>query len=76
MERGRTCDFDSMNNSTLSNKLDADIYQEKRQAAQFAHYGLAASAEALEDAGFKDGKGLEPEMTVCISNRQDMILMS
>ena len=43
---------------------ETDVIQERRQAAKFAHYGLAASAEALEDAGFKDGKGLDPEMMV------------
>ena len=38
--------------------------QEIRQTAKFAQYGLAASAEALKDAGFEDGKGLDPDMTV------------
>jgi hypothetical protein len=46
--------------------METNIYQERRQAAQFAHYALAASAEALEDAGYKDGKGLDCEMTVRI----------
>ena len=42
---------------------------ELRQTAKFAQYGLAASAEALEDAGFKDGTGLDPEMTgVCLGS--------
>ncbi|KAK5078723.1 Mitochondrial beta-keto-acyl synthase [Lithohypha guttulata] len=42
---------------------------EIRQAAKFAQYGLAASAEALRDAGFPDGVGLEPEMTgVCLGS--------
>lgn len=36
---------------------------ELRQTAKFAQYALAASAEALSDAGFQDGKGLDPEMT-------------
>ena len=36
---------------------------EQRQTAKFAQYGLAASAEALSDAGFDEGKGLDPEMT-------------
>lgn len=38
--------------------------QELRQTAKFAQYGLAASAEALKDAGFEDGKGLDVDMTV------------
>ena len=42
---------------------------EAKQAAKFAHYGLAAAAEALEDAGFKDGKGLNCEVTgVCLGS--------
>ncbi|OAP61831.1 beta-ketoacyl-acyl-carrier-protein synthase II [Fonsecaea erecta] len=42
---------------------------ELRQTAKFAQYALAASAEALQDAGFKDGKGLDPEMTgVCLGS--------
>ena len=41
-----------------------DLEQEKRQTALFAQYGLAAAAEALDDAGFKDGNGLTSEMTV------------
>ncbi|KAK5265206.1 Mitochondrial beta-keto-acyl synthase [Exophiala xenobiotica] len=42
---------------------------ELRQTAKFAQYGLAASAEALKDAGFEDGKGLDPEMTgVCLGS--------
>lgn len=36
---------------------------ELRQTAQFAQYGLAAAAEALSDAGFEGGRGLDPEMT-------------
>lgn len=40
-----------------------------RQSAKFAHYGLAASAEALADAGFPDGEGLDSEMTgVCLGS--------
>lgn len=43
--------------------------QELRQTAKFAQYGLAASSEALKDAGFEDGKGLDPEMTgVCLGS--------
>ncbi|KAJ9640783.1 Mitochondrial beta-keto-acyl synthase [Knufia peltigerae] len=42
---------------------------ELRQTAKFAQYGLAASSEALKDAGFEDGKGLDPEMTgVCLGS--------
>ncbi|EXJ90911.1 3-oxoacyl-[acyl-carrier-protein] synthase II [Capronia coronata CBS 617.96] len=42
---------------------------ELRQTARFAQYGLAAAAEALDDAGFDDGKGLDPEMTgVCLGS--------
>ncbi|EXJ75804.1 3-oxoacyl-[acyl-carrier-protein] synthase II [Cladophialophora psammophila CBS 110553] len=42
---------------------------ELRQTAKFAQYALAASAEALRDAGFTDGKGLDPEMTgVCLGS--------
>ncbi|OAL38483.1 beta-ketoacyl-acyl-carrier-protein synthase II [Fonsecaea nubica] len=42
---------------------------ELRQTAKFAQYALAASAEALQDAGFKDGKGLDQEMTgVCLGS--------
>lgn len=42
---------------------------EIRQTALFAQYGLAASAEALEDAGFADGKSLDPDMTgVCLGS--------
>ncbi|KAK5280309.1 Mitochondrial beta-keto-acyl synthase [Exophiala xenobiotica] len=42
---------------------------ELRQTAKFAQYGLAASAEALKDAGFEDGRGLDPEMTgVCLGS--------
>lgn len=42
---------------------------EIRQAAKFAQFGLAASAEALNDAGFPNGDGLEPEMTgVCLGS--------
>jgi len=42
---------------------------ELRQTAKFAQYGLAASAEALKDAGFEGGKGLDPEMTgVCLGS--------
>jgi 3-oxoacyl-[acyl-carrier-protein] synthase II len=42
---------------------------ELHQSPLFTHYGLAASAEALSDAGFKDGKGLDPEMTgVCLGS--------
>ena len=37
---------------------------ELRQTAKFTQYGLAAAEEALADAGFENGKGLEPEMTV------------
>ncbi|KAK5050603.1 hypothetical protein LTR84_003885 [Exophiala bonariae] len=37
---------------------------ELRQTARFAQYALAASEEALKDAGFEGGKGLDPEMTV------------
>lgn len=45
------------------------LWQEARQAAKFAHYGLAASEEALEDAGFKGGRGLDPDMTgVCLGS--------
>jgi 3-oxoacyl-[acyl-carrier-protein] synthase II len=36
---------------------------EIRQTAKFAQYALAASEEAFRDAGFKDGNGLDPEMT-------------
>ena len=36
---------------------------ELRQTAKFAQYALAASTEALHDAGFRDGKGLSPDMT-------------
>ncbi|OCT46259.1 putative 3-oxoacyl-[acyl-carrier-protein] synthase, mitochondrial [Cladophialophora carrionii] len=35
---------------------------EIRQTAQFAQYALAAAEEAFQDAGFKDGNGLDPEM--------------
>ncbi len=43
--------------------------QELRQTAKFDQYGLAASAEALKDAGFEGGKGLDPEMTgVCLGS--------
>lgn len=42
---------------------------EIRQSAKFAHYGLAASAEALADAGFPNGEGLDAEMTgVCLGS--------
>ncbi|KAK4935566.1 Mitochondrial beta-keto-acyl synthase [Elasticomyces elasticus] len=42
---------------------------ELRQTAKFAQYGLAASAEALKDAGFENGEGLDPEMTgVCLGS--------
>ncbi|KAI1625106.1 3-oxoacyl-synthase II [Exophiala viscosa] len=42
---------------------------ELRQTAKFAQYGLAASAEALKDAGFENGKGLDSEMTgVCLGS--------
>ena len=42
---------------------------EIRQSAKFAQYGLAASAEALKDAGFEGGKGLDPETTgVCLGS--------
>lgn len=42
---------------------------EIRQSAKFAHYGLAASAEALGDAGFAGGHGLDAEMTgVCLGS--------
>ncbi|EXJ93046.1 3-oxoacyl-[acyl-carrier-protein] synthase II [Capronia epimyces CBS 606.96] len=42
---------------------------ELRQTAKFAQYGLAAAAEALKDAGFDGGKGLDPEMTgVCLGS--------
>ncbi|KIX03768.1 beta-ketoacyl-acyl-carrier-protein synthase II [Rhinocladiella mackenziei CBS 650.93] len=42
---------------------------ELRQTAKFAQYGLAASSEALKDAGFEDGKGLDAEMTgVCLGS--------
>ncbi|KIV82847.1 beta-ketoacyl-acyl-carrier-protein synthase II, variant 1 [Exophiala sideris] len=42
---------------------------ELRQTAKFAQYGLAASAEALKDAGFENGNGLDPEMTgVCLGS--------
>lgn len=45
------------------------LVQEMRQAAKFTQYALAASEEALEDAGFKDGSGLEPDMTgVCLGS--------
>ncbi|KIW63075.1 beta-ketoacyl-acyl-carrier-protein synthase II [Phialophora macrospora] len=36
---------------------------EIRQTAKFAQYALAASEEAFRDAGFKNGNGLDPEMT-------------
>ena len=42
---------------------------EIRQAALFVQYGLAASAEALEDAGLDDGKSLDLDMTgVCLGS--------
>lgn len=42
---------------------------ETKQAARFAHYGLAAAAEALHDAGFTDAQGLDPNMTgVCLGS--------
>ncbi|KAL2414893.1 3-oxoacyl-[acyl-carrier-protein] synthase, mitochondrial [Exophiala dermatitidis] len=46
---------------------------ELRQTATFAQYGLAAAAEALQDAGFDRGHGkgldLDPEMTgVCLGS--------
>ncbi|KAL2421988.1 3-oxoacyl-[acyl-carrier-protein] synthase, mitochondrial [Exophiala dermatitidis] len=42
---------------------------ELRQTATFAQYGLAAAAEALQDAGFDGGRGLDPEMTgVCLGS--------
>ncbi|RVX66992.1 hypothetical protein B0A52_09206 [Exophiala mesophila] len=42
---------------------------ELRQTAKFAQYGLAASAEALKDAGFDQGQGLDPDMTgVCLGS--------
>ena len=42
---------------------------EIRQTANFAQYGLAASAEALADAGFSNGAGLDPERTgVCLGS--------
>ena len=43
--------------------------QELRQTAKFAQYALAASEEALTDAGFEHGKGLNPEMTVWLRIR-------
>lgn len=45
-------------------KDNADRLQEIRQAAKFAQYGLAATDEALRDAGFAGGKGLDGDMTV------------
>ncbi|RMZ90732.1 hypothetical protein DV736_g2031, partial [Chaetothyriales sp. CBS 134916] len=51
------------------NALDHLSRTELRQTAKFAQYGLAAVAEALEDAGFKEGHGLDPEMTgVCLGS--------
>jgi 3-oxoacyl-(acyl-carrier-protein) synthase len=44
----------------------ADGWQEIRQAAKFAQYGLAATDEALRDAGFEGGKGLDGDMTVSV----------
>lgn len=42
---------------------------EIRQAAKFAQYGLAATDEALRDAGFEGGKGLNGDMTgVCLGS--------
>lgn len=42
---------------------------EIRQAALFAQYSLAASAEALEDAGLEGGKSLDPDMTgICLGS--------
>lgn len=39
-------------------------HQEIRQSAKFTQYGLAAATEALQDAGFEGGEGLNREMTV------------
>lgn len=47
--------------------LCADMEQEIRQAAKFAQYGLAATEEALRDAGFEGGKGIDGEMTVSMA---------
>lgn len=38
--------------------------QEERKTAKFAQYALAATQEALEDAGWKPEKEEEKEMTV------------
>ncbi|KAL2428499.1 3-oxoacyl-[acyl-carrier-protein] synthase, mitochondrial [Exophiala dermatitidis] len=67
--------------STLSNSdgvwkaTDHVSPTELRQTATFAQYGLAAAAEALQDAGFDRGHGkgldldLDPEMTgVCLGS--------
>ncbi|RMZ83203.1 hypothetical protein DV738_g1304, partial [Chaetothyriales sp. CBS 135597] len=51
------------------NPLDHLSRTELRQTAKFAQYGLAAAAEALEDAGFKAGQGLDADMTgVCLGS--------
>ncbi|RMZ74790.1 hypothetical protein DV737_g5732, partial [Chaetothyriales sp. CBS 132003] len=51
------------------NALDHVSPTELRKTAKFAQYGLAAAAEALEDAGFKAGNGLDAEMTgVCLGS--------
>ncbi|KAJ9614129.1 Mitochondrial beta-keto-acyl synthase [Cladophialophora chaetospira] len=55
---GRTTDEES-----LWRAEDHVSPTELRQTARFAQYGLAASAEALADAGLEGGKGLDPEMT-------------
>ena len=53
----------------LWNAEDFVTPTELRQTAKFAQFGLAASAEALEDAGFKDGVGLDSEMAgVCLGS--------
>jgi 3-oxoacyl-[acyl-carrier-protein] synthase II len=42
---------------------------ELHQSPLFTHYALAASAEALADAGFENGRGLDAEMTgVCLGS--------
>lgn len=42
---------------------------EAKQAARFTHYSLAAAAEALCDAGYTDGTGLNPSMAgVCLGS--------
>ena len=53
----------------LFSKLDCllTMYQEERKMARFAQYAMAATEEALEDAGWKPTAFEQREMTVCMS---------